>query len=68
MGAEELNTQNPVLVKINKQFFRPAEVELLLGDSTPIREELGWTPKVSFDKLVQKMVEFDLDEKKVNQS
>mgnify|MGYP003655911515 FL=1 len=66
--AEELNIPNPVLVKINKQFFRPAEVELLLGDSTPIREELGWTPKVSFDKLVQKMVEFDLDEKKVNQS
>lgn len=66
--AEQLDVQNPVLVKINKQFFRPAEVELLLGDSTPIREELGWTPKVSFDKLVQKMVEFDLDEKKVNQS
>jgi len=66
--AEELNIQNPVLVKINEQYFRPAEVELLLGDSTPIREELGWTPKVSFDKLVQKMVEFDLDEKGVNQS
>ena len=59
--AEELNIENPVLVKINKEYFRPAEVELLLGDSTPIREELGWTPKVSFDKLVQKMVKFDLD-------
>jgi len=66
--AEELNIVNPVLLKINKQYFRPAEVELLLGDSTPIREELGWSPKVSFDKLVQKMVEFDLDEKGVNQS
>ena len=41
--------------------IRPAEVDLLLGDSNPIREELGWSPKVSFDKLVHKMVEFDLD-------
>jgi GDPmannose 4,6-dehydratase len=49
------------LVKINPKFFRPAEVDLLLGDSNPIREELGWSPKVSFDKLVQKMVEFDLN-------
>ena len=50
------------LVKINPKFFRPAEVDLLLGDSMPIREELGWAPKVSFDKLVEKMVMFDLDE------
>ena len=50
-----------ILVKINSQFFRPAEVDLLLGDSTPIREELGWQPKVSFDKLVEKMVHFDLN-------
>ena len=49
------------LVKINPKFFRPAEVDLLLGDSNPIREELGWSPKVSFDKLVHKMVKFDLD-------
>jgi GDPmannose 4,6-dehydratase len=49
------------LVKINPKFFRPAEVDLLLGDSNPIREELGWNPKVSFDKLVHKMVMFDLD-------
>jgi GDPmannose 4,6-dehydratase len=50
------------LLKINKEFFRPAEVDLLLGDSTPIRQELGWEPKVSFDKLVQKMVDYDLNE------
>ena len=49
------------LVKINPKFFRPAEVDLLLGDSNPIREELGWSPKVSFDNLVHKMVKFDLD-------
>lgn len=50
------------LVKINPKFFRPAEVELLLGDCTPIKKELGWQPKISFDKLVQRMVEFDLNE------
>jgi GDPmannose 4,6-dehydratase len=49
------------LVVINEKFYRPAEVDLLLGDSTPIREELGWKPKVSFDGLVKKMVNFDIE-------
>ena len=49
------------LVKINPEFFRPAEVSLLLGDSTPIREELGWSPEISFDNLVKKMVECDIE-------
>jgi len=54
------------LVKINPKFFRPAEVELLLGDCTPIKKELGWKPKISFDKLVRRMVEFDLNEQASN--
>jgi GDPmannose 4,6-dehydratase len=49
------------LVKINPEFFRPAEVSLLLGDSTPIREELGWVPDISFDNLVKKMVQCDIE-------
>ena len=53
-----------LLVKINPEFYRPAEVDLLLGNSIPIREELGWRPKSSFDKLVEKMVEFDIDDQK----
>jgi len=48
------------LVKINPKFYRPAEVELLLGDSTKIREELGWKPETDFLGLVRKMVENDL--------
>jgi GDPmannose 4,6-dehydratase len=48
------------LVKINEEFFRPADVNLLLGDSTPIREELGWKPKISFDSLVKRMVQWDI--------
>lgn len=51
-----------VLVKINPKFYRPAEVELLLGDSTPARKELGWEPKTSFKELVKKMVEQDIIE------
>ena len=61
-------SRNKVVV-INEKFYRPAEVDLLLGDSTPIREELGWKPKVSFDNLVEKMVKWDieLEERKSNQ-
>jgi GDPmannose 4,6-dehydratase len=39
---------------------RPAEVELLQGDATRAREELGWTPRVGFDELVARMVDSDL--------
>ena len=46
-------------VRINKDFYRPAEVDLLWGDSTKAREELGWTPKSSFIQLVKKMVDRD---------
>jgi GDPmannose 4,6-dehydratase len=49
-----------VLVKINPKFYRPAEVDLLLGDSTKARKELGWKPETSFEQLVEKMVSNDL--------
>lgn len=52
--------QSSVLVKINSKFYRPAEVDLLIGDSNPARKELGWNPKISFNELVKKMVENDL--------
>ena len=45
---------------INEKFYRPAEVELLLGDSTKARQELGWKPKTSFKNLVDKMVSSDI--------
>ena len=41
-------------------FTRPAEVDLLLGDASKAREELGWSPEVSFEELVRMMVEADL--------
>lgn len=62
---EEHGICSSVLVKINPKFYRPAEVELLLGDSTPARKELGWNPKISFDNLVERMVKYDIDNFKI---
>ena len=59
---EESDLKSSVLVSINSKFYRPAEVELLWGDSTKARTELNWTPKTSFENLVRKMVKNDLDE------
>jgi len=47
-------------VRYDKRYERPAEVDYLLGDPTLAREELGWEPKVSFDKLVAMMVDSDI--------
>ena len=47
------------LVFVNERYFRPAEVDELLGDSTKARTILGWDPKCSFDELVREMVEHD---------
>lgn len=55
-----VNGKECVLVKINPEFYRPAEVELLLGDSLEARKELKWQPKNSFDNLVERMVTHDI--------
>ena len=47
-------------VEIDPQFFRPAEVNLLIGDARKAKRDLGWEPKVSFRELVSRMVEADL--------
>jgi GDPmannose 4,6-dehydratase len=47
-------------VEIDPRYFRPAEVDLLVGDATKAREKLGWTPKVRFEELVRRMVDADL--------
>jgi len=47
------------LIFVSEKYFRPAEVEELLGDSTRARNELGWVPQYSFDDLVQEMVDED---------
>jgi GDPmannose 4,6-dehydratase len=47
-------------VVVDPEFYRPAEVDLLVSDPTKVREELGWEPKVSFQELIQMMVEADM--------
>jgi GDPmannose 4,6-dehydratase len=48
-------------VEVDPRYFRPAEVDLLLGTSQKARKKLGWRPRVSFDELVAMMVDADLD-------
>jgi GDPmannose 4,6-dehydratase len=48
-------------VEIDPRYFRPAEVDLLIGDSGKAREKLGWSPRVSFPELVRMMVDADLE-------
>ena len=50
-----------IFVKINPKFYRPNETDVLLGDSTPARQDLGWKPKISFDDLVKVMVQNDIN-------
>jgi len=53
-----------VIIEVDPRYFRPSEVESLLGDSSKAREELGWKPKISFSELVKEMVRSDLEEAK----
>jgi GDPmannose 4,6-dehydratase len=48
------------IVEVDPRYYRPAEVETLLGDSSYAREMLAWTPKVTFPELVKEMMEADL--------
>jgi GDPmannose 4,6-dehydratase len=48
-------------VEIDQRFFRPAEVDLLIGDASKAKRQLGWTPKVKFEQLAELMIEADLE-------
>jgi len=47
-------------VVVDERYFRPTEVETLLGDPSKAKEKLNWSPKTSFEELVKEMVEEDL--------
>jgi len=49
-----------VLVRVNPKFYRPAEVELLIGNPAKAKEKLGWEPKITLEELCKMMVEADL--------
>ena len=59
VGKDKINGK--ILVKVNKEFFRPAEVEILLGDPTKAETELGWKREIDFDELVERMVNNDME-------
>jgi len=69
-GVEEkgINTQTgQVIIEVDPAYFRLTEVESLLGDPTKAKEELGWTPKRTFEDMVKDMVQHDLDGAKAYQ-
>jgi GDPmannose 4,6-dehydratase len=50
-----------VIVRVDPRYFRPTEVETLLGDPSKARQRLGWSPEISLDSLIEEMVQHDLD-------
>ena len=62
-GRESLDfaiKEGDVIVRVDPRYFRPTEVETLLGDPSKAKEKLGWTPKISFEDMVAEMVREDL--------
>ncbi|MEG3640227.1 GDP-mannose 4,6-dehydratase [Magnetococcus sp. PR-3] len=58
VGIDEVSGQT--IVRVDPRYFRPTEVETLLGDPTRAKNELGWKPRITFQELVEEMVEEDL--------
>jgi len=59
-GVADAAIQNKPVVAVDPRYFRPTEVETLLGDPTKAKQKLGWAPKISFNELVGEMVREDL--------
>ena len=55
---------NEIVIKIDQRYFRPTEVESLLGDATKAKEKLGWVPSITLEELVKEMIERDLKDAK----
>jgi len=58
---EKLDLDYQEFVSIDQRYFRPTEVDALLGDASKARKQLGWEPKVSFDQLISMMIEADME-------
>lgn len=63
MSNEEVSLKSgDIIVRVDPRYFRPTEVETLLGDATKAKTKLGWEPKIRFNELVAEMVRFDLED------
>jgi len=64
-GLDEIGVRadtGEVVVKVDPRYFRPAEVDTLLGDASKARAKLGWEPKTNLNQMIKEMVENDLKE------
>lgn len=62
LNVKVINTDNKkIIIKVDKKFFRPAEVDLLVGNSNKAQKKLKWKPKTSLTKLVKIMIDHDLE-------
>ena len=62
-GSKEVGVDSKtkkILVRIDKKYFRPSEVEILLGDSSLAKTDLGWEAKTSLEDLIKEMIDYDL--------
>ena len=60
INSEYKLKENQVVVKVDKKYFRPTEVELLIGDPSKVKNKSNWQPKYSLDELVNEMLLSDI--------
>ena len=53
-----------IVIKVDPRYFRPTEVDFLLGNSDKARKELGWIPSISLEELIREMIDSDMEEAK----
>ena len=66
-GIDEVGRRadtNEIIIRIDKRYFRPTEVDELLGDSTKAKEKLNWEPQISLSQLISEMIDEDIKEAK----
>ncbi len=66
-GILDASQTSKVIVRIDPHYFRPTEVDTLLGDAGKAKEKLGWEPRISFAQLVAEMVQADFEEAKMDE-